>query len=100
MTWEKCVVNNIPTLSCLPVLLNNVITALVTIAGIVAIFFIIYSGFKLITSGGDPKQVETAKNSLVYAILGLFVVFLSFAIINIISRATNVNCIKTIGFGC
>lgn len=100
MDWASCVVGNIPTLSCLPVLLNNVITALVTIAGIVAIFFIIYSGFKLITSGGDPKQVETAKNSLVYAILGLFVVFLSFAIINIISHATNVNCIKTIGFGC
>ncbi len=100
MPWEKCLVNNIPTLSCLPVILNNVIVALITLAGIVAIFFIIHSGFKLITSCGNPKQVEVAKSALVYAILGLFLVFLSFAIINIISEATNVKCIKTIGFEC
>jgi len=38
---------------------------------LVVFIMIISGGFKYITSGGDPKQTESAKNTITYAILGL-----------------------------
>jgi hypothetical protein len=47
------------------------------IVGIVAVIFIIYGGFKYITSGGDSGNVTTAKNTIIYAIIGLVIVALA-----------------------
>ena len=44
------------------------------IVGIIAIIMIIYGGFRYITSGGDSGRVGAAKNSLIYAIVGLIIV--------------------------
>lgn len=103
LTWDDCVevVNGskIPTLNCLPVVFNSVITWALIFAGIVAVVFIIFAGIKFIRSGGQPKLIEDARNTLTYAIIGLIIIFLSFAIINFISAATGVTCIKYFGFG-
>ncbi len=102
MDWNRCSVNTpagkIPTLECAFLLIQTIISWLLTFAGVVALVLIIYSGIKLISSGGDPKQIEGAKKILTYAIIGLFVVLLSFAIINLIAYATGVSCIKLMGF--
>lgn len=83
-----CSVRGIATLDCLPNLLQNIITWLLVFAGIVALFFIIFSGIKFITSSGDPKQVEGARHTLTYAIIGLLVVLLSYFIVNTIFGIT------------
>lgn len=49
------------------------------------LFFVLYGGWKWMTSEGDKKKIEDAKNTLVFSIVGLIVVFLSFLIINILS---------------
>ncbi|MFH1832787.1 MAG: hypothetical protein ABH816_01285 [Candidatus Levyibacteriota bacterium] len=108
MDWNKivdsCVVTegeakNIATLACLPALFQNLIYALLFFSTIVAVFLIIYSGIKFITSGGDPKQVEGARHTMTYAIVGLIIIFLSFFIINLIAGITGAECIKIFGFG-
>lgn len=86
-------------LICIPYLFENVVTAAFLFAGIIALIFIILSGIKFLTSGGDPKQLEGAKNTLTYAILGFILILLSFAILNFISGITGVPCIKEFGFG-
>lgn len=87
------------TLTEIPRYFENVVTAAFLFAGIIALIFIILSGIKFLTSGGDPKQLEGAKNTLTYAILGFILIFLSFAILNFISAITGVPCILKFGFG-
>lgn len=100
MDWGTCAqgADKVATLSCLKVVFNNVINWALGLAGLAAVFFIIYAGIKFLTSGGDPKQVEGARKTLTYAIAGLIVVFLAFAIIKVIGTITGANCINTFGF--
>lgn len=107
MDWDACLAKDaagktipgdIATLNCIGPLFQNVVNWLLIFAGVVALFFVIFSGFKYITSGGDPKQLEGARHTLTYAIIGLLVILLSFFIINLIAEVTNVPCIKLFGF--
>jgi hypothetical protein len=53
---------------------------------------IIYGGFKYITSGGDSGNVSGAKNTLVYAIVGLIIVALAQFIVHyVLSTAASTN---------
>jgi len=88
----------VATINCVPLLFQNVVTWILIFAGVVALFLIIMSGIKFVTSGGDPKQIDGAKNTLTYAVIGLIVVLLSFTIINFISFVTGTDCIKKFGF--
>jgi len=85
----------VATLQCIPAVLGNVVDWAIALAGLTAVFFIIFAGFKFLTSGGDPKQVEGARKTLTYAIAGLIVVFLAFAIIKLIGVVTEATCIST-----
>lgn len=100
MDWlnSGCIVNGAATLNCITPLFQNVLGSLLSLAGIVALFLIILSGIKFITSGGDAKQVEGARKTLTYAIIGLIVILLSGFILNLISQITGVGCIKQFGF--
>jgi len=99
MDWGTCVTDKgVATLDCIGPLFQNLIFWALALSGVVALFFIIFSGFKYITSGGDPKQLEGARHTLTYAIIGLLVIFFSFFIINLIAETTGVECIKLFGF--
>lgn len=91
---------DVATLRCIPAVFGNVVDWAVALAGAVAVFFIVLSGIKFLTSGGDPKQVEGARKTLTYTIIGLLIVFLSFAIIKLVGTITGASCIaKPFGFG-
>jgi len=90
--------DGVPTLKCLPAVFQNIVTAALILAGIVAVILIVLSGIKLITSGGDPKQVEGARKTMTYAIIGLVLILLSFFIIKLIGFMTGVDCINQFGF--
>jgi len=61
--------------------IQDIVTLVVNIfsviVGIVAVIMIIYGGFKYITSGGDSGNITSAKNTIIYAIIGLVVVALA-----------------------
>lgn len=54
------------------------------VVGAVAIIMIIYGGFRYITSGGDSGRVGSAKNTLIYAIVGLIIVALAQLIVHFV----------------
>ena len=60
---------------------NNIITTVINlfsvVVGVIAVIMIIYAGLKYITSGGDSAKITSAKNTIVYAIIGLIVVALA-----------------------
>ncbi len=62
------------------------------VVGAVAIIMIIVGGFRYITSGGDSGKVGSAKNTLIYAIIGLVIVALAQLIVNLVlTKANSVN---------
>ena len=65
-------------------LVGNVVTILLIIAVILALFFLIWGGIRWITSGGDKGKVDAARQTITAAIVGLILAFLAYAILNII----------------
>lgn len=61
----------------LSALAKKVINIFSIIVGIVAVIMVIYGGFRYITSGGDSGRVGNAKNTLIYAVIGLIIVALA-----------------------
>lgn len=49
--------------------------------GAIALIFVIYGGIIYITSGGDAEKTTKARNTLMYAVLGIIIVVLSYAIV-------------------
>ena len=57
------------------------------VVGIIAVIMLIIGGIRYVTSGGDAKKVTDAKNTVLYAIIGLVIAFLAFAIVNFVISA-------------
>lgn len=68
-------------------LLTEVLKYLLYLAGAIAVLFIVIGGFQYITSSGDEEQAEKGRKTLTNAIIGLVVVIMSYAIIQIITNA-------------
>lgn len=85
--WDACGTDN-PSPVCAndtaPSILGVIVDTLLYFVGALSIIFIIWSGFKYITSGGNPETVKSAKNTLLYAVIGLAVSVLSFSIVNFV----------------
>lgn len=96
--WGDCVENGVATLRCIPIVFQNIVNAALIFVGVVAAFFIVYGGIKLATSGGDPKNVAQARQIITWAIVGVVIVLLSFAVIYFISYVTKVDCITKLDF--
>lgn len=64
---------------------------LIWVVGIVAVIMIVWSGFKYITTAGDASKVASAKSSLIYAIVGLIIAILAYAIVNFVMERLNVS---------
>jgi hypothetical protein len=67
---------------------TKIINVFSIIVGIVAVIMIIYGGFRYITSGGDSGRVGNAKNTLIYAIVGLIIVALSQFLVHFVLTTT------------
>ena len=98
--WGECVKDGVATINCIPAIFSNIVSALLAFVGFLALFLLIFAGFRYMNSAGDPKKLEGARNTLIYGILGLLIVLFSFFIINLISIVTGAPCIKVFGFGC
>ncbi len=57
---------------------------LTIIAGALAVIMVIYAGIKYTTSGGDASKVASAKQALIYALVGVAIVILSQLLINFV----------------
>ena len=95
---DPCIVGGAATFNCIPGLFKNIIDWLLVFAGTAAVFFVIFSGIRIITSGGEAKQLDEARKGLAFAVLGLIIILVSFVIINLVSTFTGVECIKKFRF--
>lgn len=50
--------------------------------GLLAVIMVIYGGFLYVSSAGEQEKVDSAKKILLYAVIGIVVIVISFALIN------------------
>lgn len=71
-------------------LLERVINILLFVVGAVAVLAIIIGGIRYVVSGGDPKAAAGAKDTILYAVIGLVVAFAAYAIVRfVVTRFTS-----------
>lgn len=63
-------------------LVKNLVNTLLFVVGLLSVIMIIVAGILYTTSAGDSNKVSRAKNTLTYAIVGLVVSILAYAIVN------------------
>lgn len=70
---------DIPRMSA-EAILSSVLNTVYLVTGIVAVIVIIIAGYMYVTSSGDSAVVTKAKGAITYAVVGLVVIILAFAI--------------------
>jgi len=79
------------TLGSIVVILKNIIQLLAPAAAIAFFIMLLVGGFQFLTSGGDPKAVGAAKNTLTYAVIGIILVVAVWLVLLLIQNITNVS---------
>ena len=64
-----------------------IVNILLFILGAVAVVMIVIGGIKYTTSNGDSSAVTSAKNTILYSVVGLVVAILAYAIVNFVLNA-------------
>lgn len=70
-------------------IISTVINIFSLVVGVVSVIMIIIGGLKYITSGGDSGNVSGAKNTILYAIVGLVIVALAQIIVKFVLTRVN-----------
>ena len=65
-------------------IIKNVINTILVVLGMVAVIMIILGGIRYTTSNGDAGAIKSAKDTILYAVVGLVVAIFAFAIVNFV----------------
>ncbi len=66
---------------------NNIIVPLFGLLGIIFLLLMVYSGLIWMTSAGNSESVGKAKKTMVHAVIGLFILILSYALTRLVFQA-------------
>ena len=72
-------------------IVSQLLVPIFTLAGMVALLFLLWGGLRYMMSRGDPKAVDSARSIITSAIIGLLIVILSGVIMYIVSSALKFN---------
>lgn len=70
--------------NALPKAIQSILNAVILVAGLVSVTFIIIGGVHYMTSSGDAAKVKKARDTILYAVIGLIICALAFAIVNFV----------------
>ena len=71
----------------IPQLVSNIIQVLLGTTGALALLMFVYGGILWMTSGGNQERITKGKNTLVWATLGIMIIFSSYAILKVVFKA-------------
>ena len=80
---------NLPNVDASDIKLKVALSIFFAIMGAVSVLMVTIAGFRYILGQGDPQSMNKAKNTIVYALIGLFVSASAFLIINVVLGALN-----------
>lgn len=67
------------------VIVTNVVSTVFSVLGLICVVIIIIAGFRYVTSQGDSGSVSKAKNTILYAVVGLVIAIFAFTITRFIA---------------
>ena len=73
--------------TCVQLIIGNVIRAALGVSGSIAFLMMTWGGFLWLTSMGNNERVEKGKSTLIWATLGLFIIFGAYALTSYIINA-------------
>ncbi len=65
-------------------IIKTVVNILLFVLGAVAVIMIVIGGIKYTTSGGDAAGIKSAKDTILYSVVGLIVAMMAYAIVNFV----------------
>ena len=63
---------------------SKITSIMLFVIGAIAVIMIVIGGLRYVLSGGDSSQITAAKNTILYAIIGIIVAILAYAIIQFV----------------
>lgn len=66
--------------------IGNITNIMIYAIGIISVIMIIIGGFRYVLSGGDSKNTTAAKDTILYAVIGLVVALLAYSIANFVLK--------------
>ncbi len=63
---------------------KTITNVLLFLIGAVSVIMLIYGGIRYTVSGGDSTSVTAAKNTILYAVVGIVIAILAFAVVNFV----------------
>ena len=76
----------------LPIVITNILNGVIAVTGLVSVIFVIVGGANYMSSSGETAKLQKARNTILYALIGMAICVLAFAIVNFV-------IIKLIGNG-
>jgi cytochrome bd-type quinol oxidase subunit 2 len=67
--------------------ITTIINYFLGLLGLVAVAFLIYAGILMVTAGGNDEQVTKARKIIMYAVVGIVIILLSYTIVTFVSQA-------------
>jgi cytochrome bd-type quinol oxidase subunit 2 len=67
--------------------ITTLINYFLGILGLIAVGFLIYAGVLMVTAGGAEEQVTKARKIIMYAVVGIVIILLSYTIVTFVSSA-------------
>lgn len=64
--------------------IGKITNILLYVVGAIAVIMIVVGGLRYVISGGNQTQITAAKNTILYAVVGLIIAILAYAIINFV----------------
>jgi hypothetical protein len=91
VTKDACTGDNVNTAVCKATtsdsagsLAKKIVNTLLVVIGIISVIMIIVGGIRYTLSNGDASQIKSAKDTVLYAVIGIVVALLAYAIVNFV----------------
>lgn len=81
----------VATIKGLECIVQALLNVAITVGGFAVLFMFLIGGYKYLASAGDPKANLAAKNTLTYAVFGLFVMIAAWFFLQFIKSLTGVD---------
>jgi ABC-type Fe3+ transport system permease subunit len=68
---------------------HNVVNIMSIVVGILSIIMLLVAGIKFVTSGGESNSVQSARNTLIYALIGVFIAVIAQVLVHLVLNTAN-----------
>jgi len=77
-------------------IINKILPYIFYGSGIALLIYLVFGGFQLMLSQGDPKAIEGAKNKITGAVIGFVIIFVAYWLVLLIGRLLGITIFESI----